>query len=81
MILSTNSVYLENSRKKEVPYMTTLEILDRLQCDLPKYYKGLDNKSLLKETNIPNQLHQYKKKLRKEQVQRMMAIIDPVSAK
>ena len=48
---------------------------------LPKYYKGLENKSLLKETSIPNQLHQYKKKLRKKQVQRIMAIIDSVNSR
>lgn len=48
---------------------------------LPKYYTGIANISLLKDANIPKQLLQHKKKIKKVQAERFMAIIDANSAK
>lgn len=39
---------------------------------LPKFYKGIANKSLLKDVNIPKQLHQKKKKIGKKQAEKFM---------
>ena len=48
---------------------------------LPKYYTGIANISLLKDANIPKQLLQNKKKIKKVQAERFMAILDANSAK
>lgn len=48
---------------------------------LPKYYKGNSNINLLKDANIPKQLLQHKKKIKKVQAERFLAILDANSAK
>lgn len=48
---------------------------------VPKYYKGIANINLLKDANIPKELHHKKKKIRKEQADKFMAILEANSAK
>lgn len=48
---------------------------------LPKYYTGIANKKLLKDTNIPKQLLQFKNKMGKKKAEKYLAKLDAAGEK
>lgn len=61
--------------ERSIKFVTRRDFYPK-RFSVPKYYTGIANKPLLKETNIPKDLKKYKKKLKKEQAEKLLSLLD-----